>query len=32
MLFALAAVGAGLWEGNTEFFEGNHKGNSGEEK
>jgi len=32
ILFALAAVGAGLWEGNPDFFEGRPKGKKGEEK
>jgi len=32
IFFALTAVGAGLWEGNPDFFEGHPKGKRGKEK
>lgn len=32
IIFSLVYIGAGLWEGNPEFFEGRPKGKKGEEK
>jgi hypothetical protein len=32
ILMTIAVLGAGLWEGNPEFFEGQRRGKSGKEK